>query len=73
MGDTLIAKPMTARGVMNRLRREGWAERAGKGKLVLFTKSEATPIVMPWHDGDIPQGALRSICRAAGWEYPPHR
>ena len=62
---------MTVRGMMNRLRREDWAERSGI-KQVLFTKPGFSPIVMPRQIGDIPRGALRSICRAAGWEYPPH-
>jgi len=58
---------------MNRLRREGWAERLGKVNQVIFTKPGFSPIVVPRHGGDIPKGALRSICLAAGWAYPPHR
>jgi predicted RNA binding protein YcfA (HicA-like mRNA interferase family) len=65
---------MTARAVMNRLRREGWAEGPGKGKQVIFTNLDhSRPIVVAWHDGDMPMGALRSICQAASWEFPPHR
>jgi predicted RNA binding protein YcfA (HicA-like mRNA interferase family) len=61
---------LTARGVINRLRREGWAERAGNW-LLIFTKPGSNPIIVPRHGGDIPNGTLRSICRALGWEYPP--
>jgi hypothetical protein len=58
---------------MNRLRREGWAERSASPKQVLFTKPDLSLIVLPRQTGDISKGVLRSICRAAGWEYPPHR
>ncbi len=30
-------------------------------------------VVVPNHKGDIKPGTLRSICRGAGWEYPPQR
>ena len=63
--------PLTTRGLINRLRREGWAERAGNW-LMVFTKPGFNPIIVPRHGGDIPKGTLRSICRALGWEYPPH-
>jgi predicted RNA binding protein YcfA (HicA-like mRNA interferase family) len=63
---------LTAREVMNRLRREGWAERPGKGSHVVFTRATGR-VVVPRHTGDIPPGTLRSICRGAGWEYPPQR
>ena len=36
-------KRVTAREVMNRLRREGWAERPGKGSHVVFTEPVAAP------------------------------
>ena len=62
---------MTTRAVVNRLLREGWAERSGEGKLVVLTNSGSGLIVVPQHGGNIPKGALRSICRAAGWVYPP--
>jgi predicted RNA binding protein YcfA (HicA-like mRNA interferase family) len=57
---------------MNRLRREAWAERPGKGSHLVFSKDGRT-VVVPNHRGDIAPGTLRSICRAAGWEYPPKR
>lgn len=63
---------MTARAVMNRLRREGWAERPGRGSHVVFLKARRV-VVVPNHRGDIKPGTLRSICRGAGWEYPPQR
>jgi hypothetical protein len=28
-------------------------------------------VVVPNHRGDLSPGTLRSICAAAGWEYPP--
>ncbi len=62
--------PLTTRGLINRLRREGWAESAGNW-LMIFTKPGFNPIIVPRHGGDIPNGTLRSICRALSWEYPP--
>ncbi len=64
---------MTAREVMSRLRREGWTERPGKGSHVVFIKPGRDNVPVPNHRGDIPTGTLRSICRAAGWEWPPQR
>jgi predicted RNA binding protein YcfA (HicA-like mRNA interferase family) len=57
---------------MNRLRRENWTERTGKGAHVVFSKDGRT-IVVSNHAGDIKPGTLRSICRGAGWDYPPER
>jgi predicted RNA binding protein YcfA (HicA-like mRNA interferase family) len=64
---------VTAREVMNRLRREGWAERTGKGSHVVFTKSGHRNIPVPRHGGDLPLGTLRAISRDAGWQWPPGR
>jgi predicted RNA binding protein YcfA (HicA-like mRNA interferase family) len=64
---------VTAREVINRLRREGWAEREGKGSHVIFTKSGHQNIPVSRHGGDLPHGTLRKICRDAGWEWPPER
>lgn len=55
---------------IRRLRREGWAERPGKGSHLIFRK-EANRVVIANHPGDIPTGTLREICRQAGWEWPP--
>jgi predicted RNA binding protein YcfA (HicA-like mRNA interferase family) len=63
---------VTPREVMNRLRREGWVERAGKGSHLVFLKDGRT-VVVSNHPGDIKIGTLRSICRGAGWDYPPRR
>jgi predicted RNA binding protein YcfA (HicA-like mRNA interferase family) len=64
---------LTAREVMNRLRREGWQERSGKGSHIVFSKADHDNIVVSNHPGDIAPGTLRSIFRAAGWDYPPKR
>jgi len=58
---------------MNRLRREGWAERSGKGSHTVFTMPGRANISVPNHRGDLKPGLLRSIARAAGWEWPPQR
>jgi predicted RNA binding protein YcfA (HicA-like mRNA interferase family) len=58
---------------MNRLRREGWAERSGKESHVIFTKPGHKNIPVSRHGGDLPPGTLRSICRDAGWDWPPQR
>jgi predicted RNA binding protein YcfA (HicA-like mRNA interferase family) len=62
---------MTPREVMSRLRREG-TERPGKGSYVVFRKAGRVVVVSD-HRSDIAPGTLRSICRGAGWEYPPTR
>jgi len=51
---------------MNRLRREGWAERPGRGAHTVFVKPGRDIIPVPHHRGDLPTGTLRSIARAAG-------
>jgi len=58
---------------MNRLRREGWAERQGRGSHVVFTRPGHRNISVPRHPGDLKRGLLRSIAEAAGWEWPPQR
>jgi predicted RNA binding protein YcfA (HicA-like mRNA interferase family) len=63
---------MTAREVINRLRREGWADRQGKGSHTIFSKDGHNAIVVSNHRGDLPIGTLRAIVREAGWEWPPH-
>lgn len=63
---------LTPREVMNRLRREGWTERSGKGSHMVFTR-ESRMVVVSNHKGDIKPGTLRSICRGANWDYPPKR
>jgi predicted RNA binding protein YcfA (HicA-like mRNA interferase family) len=56
----------------NRLRREGWAERTGRGSHAVFTKPGQRNISVPNHPGDLSPG-VRSIAQAAGWEWPPRR
>jgi predicted RNA binding protein YcfA (HicA-like mRNA interferase family) len=62
---------MTAREAMNRLRREGWTERPGKGSHIIFKKG-GQRVVVANHAGDIPTGTLRTICKQAGWPFPPY-
>ena len=64
---------MTAREVMNRLRRESWAERPVAGAHAVFAKPGRDNITVPHHAGSLRSGTLRSIVRAAGWEWPPKR
>jgi predicted RNA binding protein YcfA (HicA-like mRNA interferase family) len=54
---------------MNRLRREGWSERSGKGSHVIFKKN-GRRVVVANHTGDIPTGTLRAMCEQAGWPFP---
>ena len=63
---------VTPRELMNRLRRDGWTERPGRGSHVVFTKDRRV-VVVSNHPGNINPGTLRSICRGAGWKYPPER
>jgi predicted RNA binding protein YcfA (HicA-like mRNA interferase family) len=60
---------MTAREVINRLRREGWDERQGKGAHMIFKKNNRR-VVVSNHRGDVPTGTLRAICAQAGWNFP---
>jgi predicted RNA binding protein YcfA (HicA-like mRNA interferase family) len=69
---TQIGVSMTAREAIQRLRREGWAERPGKGSHMIF-KKDGRRVVVSNHPGEIPTGTLRAICAQAGWEYPPQR
>ncbi len=60
---------VTAREIMNRLRREGWAEQPGRGQHAAFTKPGHQIVPVPHHSGvDIPRGTSRSVARAVGWE-----
>jgi predicted RNA binding protein YcfA (HicA-like mRNA interferase family) len=45
--------------------------RQGKGSHVVFRKPGRPLVVVSNHAGEIPMGTLRSICAAAGWEWPP--
>lgn len=63
---------MTAKEAMQRLRREGFEERPGKGSHRVFRRGERR-VVIASHGGDIPTGTLRQICKQAGWEWPPGR
>jgi predicted RNA binding protein YcfA (HicA-like mRNA interferase family) len=62
---------MTAREAANRLKREGWEPRPGKGSHTIYKKPGHPIVVLPNHRGDLAPGTLRSICVAAGWDYPP--
>jgi predicted RNA binding protein YcfA (HicA-like mRNA interferase family) len=64
---------MTAREAANRLAREGWTARPGKGSHMIYRKPGHPIVVLPNPRGDLAPGTLRSICSAAGWEYPPQR
>ena len=62
---------MTAREATARLTREGWEGRSGKGAHIVFRKAGHPNVIVSNHKGDIASGTLRSICKNAGWEYPP--
>jgi predicted RNA binding protein YcfA (HicA-like mRNA interferase family) len=55
---------------MNRLRREGWAERPGRGSHIVFRSGDRT-VIVPNDPGDLRTGTLRAIYRDAGWQWPP--
>jgi len=57
---------------MQRLRREGFDERAGKGSHRISCHG-GRKIVVADHLGDISTGTLRQVCKQAGWERPPAR
>ena len=60
---------MTPREIMNRLRREGWAEQPGRGAHVVFHRDGRT-VVVPNHRGDLKTGTLQRIYHDAGWDWP---
>jgi len=62
---------MTPREIKARLLREGWKPRPGKGSHEVYKLSGRPPVVLANHRSDIPTGTLRSIFKAAGWEWPP--
>lgn len=61
---------MTSREVIVRLKRDGWVLRHTKGSHHQFTHPEKPGrITVPHPRRDLPTGTLRSIFRAAGWEW----
>jgi predicted RNA binding protein YcfA (HicA-like mRNA interferase family) len=67
------AADVTPREVMSRLRREGWAERPGKGAHVVFGKPGFPSVAVPNHHADLRPGTFLAIARDAGWEWPRSR
>ncbi len=59
--------PMTAKEVIQRLKREGWQEVRQTGSHKQFIR-EGKRITVPFHKGDLKPGTEKSIRKAAGWE-----
>ena len=55
--------------MVKRLLAEGWAERRGKGDHRNFKKAGMPTVTVDMGMREIPIGTLRSIYRAAGWEW----
>jgi predicted RNA binding protein YcfA (HicA-like mRNA interferase family) len=62
---------VTARDAMNRLRQDGWVERPGRGRHVVFARRGMGTVIVPTHHGNLATGTLRTIYRDAGWQWPP--
>lgn len=63
---------MNSGDVIRRLQVEGWLEVAQKGSHKHFKRpTKPGRVTLPHPKRDIPIGTLRSICRQAGWEWPP--
>ena len=63
---------MISSKIIARLLREGWTFDRQKGSHRTYKKAGNPMIVtVPHPRRDMPKGTLRSICRAAGWEFPP--
>lgn len=62
--------PESPKDVIKRLEAEGWMSRAGKGDHRNFTKPGMRAVVtVDTGAREIPVGTLRSIYRAAGWDW----
>ena len=61
---------MNSKGIIKRLRDEGWKKVGGKGDHEKF-KHPTKPghVIVPHPRKDIPTGTLRNIYRQAGWEW----
>jgi predicted RNA binding protein YcfA (HicA-like mRNA interferase family) len=58
--------------IIRRLESEGWVLARQAGSHHHYKKDGVAFIVtVPHPRRDMPAGTLRSICRAAGWEFPP--
>lgn len=63
---------LMSKKIINRLESEGWTFDRQTGSHHTFKKAGSVLIVTVTHPRrDFPKGTLRSICRAAGWEWPP--
>ena len=65
--------PLPARLSVNRLRREGWTKRRGKGSHVVFIRSGRPLVVVADHRRELSTRTPRSLARPAGWEWPVRR
>ena len=55
--------------IARRLHAEGWTERKGKGDHINFKKPGMPLVTLDMGVKEIPIGTLRSIYRAAGWQW----
>lgn len=63
-------QPMTPAEVCKRLEAEGWIGRPGKGDHRVYRRPGARAVVtIDMGRREIPVGTVRSIFRAAGWEW----
>ncbi|MEZ5339466.1 MAG: type II toxin-antitoxin system HicA family toxin [bacterium] len=57
------------RELTRRLRRLGFLfDRQGPGSHEIWRRSDGTKVSIPRHSGDLPEGTIRAILRAAGIE-----
>ncbi|MDO4443485.1 MAG: type II toxin-antitoxin system HicA family toxin [Slackia sp.] len=61
-----MPKEQEVREILRRLRKEGWAERSGKGSHAVFFK-DGIMITVPTSKKEVPIGTYRNIAKAAGW------
>ena len=61
---------MNSKGIIKRLRDEGWKKVGGKGDHEKFKHpAKSGHVIVPHPRKDIPIGTLRNIYRQAGWEW----
>jgi predicted RNA binding protein YcfA (HicA-like mRNA interferase family) len=59
----------TPKEIIRRLQADGWSRRGGKGDHINFTKPGHPVVTVDTGVREIPIGTLRSIYRAARWDW----
>lgn len=67
-----MPRNLSSTEIIRRLEADGWVHARTRGDHHQFKKEGVAALVtVPHPKKDVPRGTLRSIWRAAGWEWPP--